>query len=613
VNPPEEAGPTPDPVAAVPPPGPAPEPPLPEPPATLEPDPITLRPYDLPTARGVVSFGLSLAYGASSELRRASLYIGLLTLALLGPPIVLLIEFIAHYDLTNPETITTAFGFQPDPAIAAPLITLSLLLYPALAGWFAVSIDGQLIAVALLAAREGERHFTLREATIRARQCFWRVVRGSLIVGLASLVIQLVIGVVVAAVLTAGTGSDFVVSVIGVVILAPLGYLTTGIVLGDVGALESLRRSMRLARARPRIALVVALFTLVTAAIQLFALLGGLDLFIRLATVVHLGFEGGVGPLVGVILGILALVMAFGSLSFTVAAIVAAPQVAAFLGLTYYTAGLDKVVEQPPTGPRFRWVTRPMIVLIVLVVLGSGAGIASLQGASPAATLGSLVRDAAVGHATVSIEGDVEAFADARGDGVGGRLPGSADIVAGSVAYLATVPTWLLDGTFGCGLQTVACSALGSKAEFDQGAYLVFERVASPPETGSGAHDWGPTFKFRGARGAPEPNPIAGSSDAFLTLWRRSGKAIHRYTFEGDSFVELDTTARSAWIGDSLLTLIPFRTAIAILPDAWNVYSSTGDYLVGETVTSDSIGEPPADGLYPFFEPATITFDPPGP
>jgi len=140
-------------------------------PASAAPQPV-LRAYDLPTARGVVAFGLTLAYRASSELRRASLYIGLLTLALLGPPLVYAIEFVAHYQLVTLEAID---ALASDPGAAVVFLGVAGVVGLGLAGWFAVSIDGSLIAVALLAARESERAFTLREATIRARQVFWRM------------------------------------------------------------------------------------------------------------------------------------------------------------------------------------------------------------------------------------------------------------------------------------------------------------------------------------------------------------------------------------------------------------------------------------------------------
>jgi len=55
----------------------------------------------------------------------------------------------------------------------------------------------------------------------------------------------------------------------------------------------------------------------------------------------------------------------------TVEAIVAAPQVTAFVGLTHYGAGLDAVRYERAgdRAPGFRWVTRPMAVLIAVEVL----------------------------------------------------------------------------------------------------------------------------------------------------------------------------------------------------------------------------------------------------
>ena len=188
----------------------------------------------------------------------------------------------------------------------------------------------------------------------------------------------MVSAIIVAAIGRTDTSGIFV-TLIAVILLAPLGYLATGVVIGDVGAIEALKRSIRLARARPRIAFVVALFTLLTAAIQTFALFAGLDVLVRVAAFLHLGVSGGVLPLVLTLLGLLAFVMAFGSLNFTIAAIVAAPQVSAFLGLTYYAGGLDRARDLAPTAPRFRWVTRPMVVAMVVVAIASGLGVSSLR------------------------------------------------------------------------------------------------------------------------------------------------------------------------------------------------------------------------------------------
>ena len=369
---------------------PAPEPPAPEPqaPEARAPDPPPeLRAYELPNARRVVTYGLQLAYQSSSELRRASLYIGVLTLALLGPPLVFGVEFFAHFQISDlvPFTglVDDPTAAEVNPAAVGPFLALIFAFYAALLGWVAVAIDGQLIGVALLAARAAERAMTLREATTRARQVFWRMIRGSFLAGLLGALVQVVVSAILVAAVGRTDTSGIIVTVIGVILLSPLGYLATGVVIGDVGAIEALKRSVRLARARPRIAVVVALFTLVTAAIQTFALFAGLDLLVRVGTFLHLGANGEVQSLVLVMLGLLAFVMAFGSLNFTIAAIVVAPQVAAFLGLTYYAGGLDRVRGVPPDARPFRWVTRPMLAVIALASVLSVIGLLNLPASIP--------------------------------------------------------------------------------------------------------------------------------------------------------------------------------------------------------------------------------------
>jgi len=347
-------------------------PPEPEP---SPPDTPALRTYDLPGARQIVTFGLSLAFRATSELRRASLYIGLLTLAIVGPPAVFAIEVVTKLHVTDPSAI----GRLRDPTVTGPLVELITLLYAAIAGWAAVAIDAHLIAVALLAARASDRPYTLRDAVTRARQVFWRFVRGGIIAGLLVVIVELALTGIFVGIAGLRTFDRELATVIATLVASPLGYLSTGIVLGDVSALEALRRSIRLARTRPRIAIVVALFVAFTGALQSLALGSGLELVFDAAKALNVDPNGGSGSLAVTILIVLALLMAFGSLTFTISAIVAAPQVAAFLGLTFYSAGLDRALVVDPSMPRFRWVTRPMSALILIVTLLSIFGILSVQ------------------------------------------------------------------------------------------------------------------------------------------------------------------------------------------------------------------------------------------
>ena len=580
----------------------APEP-APEPPPG--PEPVVLRPYDLPTARRVVQYGLTLAYRASSDLRRASLYIGLLTLAILGPAVVYVVEFAAHYQLVEEGALTQLFS---DPSTIGVFVSLLLTIYAALACWFAVTIDGQLIGIALLAARAGDRPFTLREATIRARQAFWRLIRGGLLTGVGVGMIQLLLLGILIWITGFNSAEGFVASLIASLVVAPLGYLATGIVLGDVGAVEALRRSIRLARARPSIALVVALFTVVTGAIQTFALSAGLDLVFRGADLFHVGVSGGVLPLVITILGLLAFVMAFGSLTFTIAAIVAAPQVAAFLGLTFFSGGLDRARDLPADAPTFRWVTRPMLVAIGLMALVSGAGILYVRDAPPIAPdpIVELLRGRASVHgsALVLIGGRVR-VADPAGDGSGRGLP-ATDIVVAEYADVSAVPPWLLDEVFDCGAVNVACTTTIDDAAFSDGAVLVLERLVALPASVDGAWaQWGMALQLAGYDPAPPTDArFPGATHAVVTSRRASLREVAYMAWDGKGWRVYRSFARSMWQGDDLLTLIPIRDEIQSVPLAWDVFASYAPDTGADPYSRDSLRGP--DGrmvALPYFAP----------
>jgi hypothetical protein len=362
------------------------------------------------------------------------------------------------------------------------------------------------------------------------------------------------------------------------------------VVLGDVGAGEALRRSLRLARARPSIALVVALFTVVTGAIQTFALGAGLDLVFRVGDFLHLGVTGGVLPLVITILGLLAFVMALGSLNFTVAAIVAAPQVAAFLGLTYYSAGLDRARDLPPTAPRFRWITRPMIALVALVALFSGLGIMSTYGSKPDPIVGDL-RSLDSKHLVILAGSRLE-IVDPASDEDGPLVP-SADIVDSELAYIYDVPSWLVNDVFDCNSPAVACAATGrAYAPFSDGALLVDERMSAGPAAIAthDAADWGPVFRFDGYDAAPASDPRwSSATDAIITHVADGVRRTHHWVVEGSSWIELPTNARSIWVGSDLLTLIPFRDELSEHVASWDAYAAFTPAAPGATASRDTL------------------------
>jgi hypothetical protein len=357
------------------PPGPPAQPP-PVPPAPEEP-PAPSKTYELPSARQVVAAGFQLALASSAAIRRASIYIGLLSLAALGP--VVLLGLLALGQLLSDPGIAATLQSDPTrifyehPELADWLIPVWILFVAGSILIIAISIDAQAIAIATLGGVAAERPLTLAESITRARQVFWRLAGAGFLVGLASGIVSLVVTLPFMRQTDPNTGLQLIGSMIGTLAVTPWAFAGTSIVLGDVGAVEALRRSTRLFRARPSIAFVVVLFTLVTAAIQSFALGAGLDLAIRFADFLHLGLDqGGIGLVLPVLLS-LAFVVAFGSLTFTIAAIVAAPQVAGFLGLTFFAGGLDRARTRP--GQRYgplHWVSPPMAVAIVVLLLVVG-------------------------------------------------------------------------------------------------------------------------------------------------------------------------------------------------------------------------------------------------
>jgi hypothetical protein len=365
---------------------PEPEAPPPEPgvqPPAAPPEPPPIRAYDLPGARQVVAAGLQLALASSRDVRRASVYIGLLVLGAFGPTVVLAV--LALGKILSVPGIADEFAqspqalFSANPRLAAVILHLTLLVLLGSLLFISISIDAHAIAISLLGANAAGKPLRLWEAVERARQVFWRLLGATGLVGIVSIIVTAIVNAILNSPRSDVDVRNFVAQIIATVATTPFAFAAAGVVLGEVGAIESLRRSYRLFRARPRIALVVVLFTLVTAAIETFALGAGADVAGRIAEVFHLSIaEGGVLLLVSIAV-VLAFVVALGSLLFTIGAIVAAPQVAAFLGLTFYAGGLDRARVEGTRPKQTRWVTRPMVVSMILLGLVALLGLPTVS------------------------------------------------------------------------------------------------------------------------------------------------------------------------------------------------------------------------------------------
>jgi hypothetical protein len=552
-----------------------PEPTLPEPdePALPEaegpalPEPVVLPPFELPTARQVVGRGLQLALDASADIRRASIYVGLLVFALAGPFVLVLIAYLPRLSgisFDDPQSMSPADA----AAFLSVVGSLFLLGMIAATGLITVSIDGAIIAVTLLGARAVGRPMRLREGLARARQVFWRYGAAAFVVGIvgeiAVITVQLQSGAFDPSKGPPSTGSQLLAVFLGTLVEAPFGYVQAAIILGDVDAATSLRRSVALARARPRLAAAVAGFAFLASALQTFGLGVALDLATRIGTFLHPSFETQGWGILLAVPPVAAGLIAFGSLGLTVNAIVAAPQVAAFLGLTHFSAGLEKArlpapeaapvatyvpgwareaaatedvapgatdlapaaetaaeaAVEPTPAPRtshwvspgnepgrpVQWVTLPMAGLIALGVLFGVVGL--VQPAPPARSSDPMIRalEIAAGPG-ITMSGAATEMSDPFGDPAGGKW-GEADLTAGEYALVPVVPAWVLTGFLNCALPPVSCGQYQGDGAFDGGALLVTVQVAATPEylpySGDGTvGEWGGLFTLPDGDAAP--------------------------------------------------------------------------------------------------------------
>lgn len=595
------------------------EPGPPPPPATV-PDPVEPaspptppdqpRAYELPSARKVVGSGLQLALASTSDLRRASIYIGLLVLGAFGPTVVGVLLIFGRLGDRAGDALTALFlggyyGARPQPALEAAILVVSLEALVGILLFLAISVDAQVMGIAILGSRAGERPLRMWEALTRARQTFWRVTGAGAVVGVASTVIQLLIVTAIGGLSQSAEAADVVAAIIATIVIAPLAYVSTSIVLGDVGAMEALSRSWRLFRVRPRLAVVVVLFTLVTSAIQLFALSAGLDLVTRAGELLHVSLTAGAVSFLIAVALVLAAVVAYGSLTFTIGAVVAAPQVAGFLGLTFYSGGLDRARSAGAAPPRgFRYVTHPMAIAMVAlagVVALEIPAINSIPAPLPSAAL-ELVRTAAASESDlIDVNGYPEVLDDPIGDGSG---PNAAEVelIGAESAYVERVPEWLLD-RFNCDRDDVACTNPGNTG-FEFGAYLFLHHIATPVAPGDPRR-----FAVLLAMENEVPqigregDPFKGASRVFVTT--PSTNTVEQSRSDGAALLDGRVHVRSLWDGTSVYTLV----SASDLPDlalGWDVEVLRGS---GGTQSIDTLRATPQSRLRSWEPNATIFID----
>lgn len=376
VSPPAPAGP-PEPSAAaesMPPPPPPASPAAP--PAPPHPD-IPL----VPTARLLAS-SFDLLSRSGTDMRRASFYIGLIVLGTVGP------LALASWGLLVVETGRGFTDFEDGIGTNAEALFGGLGLL-AFAGLVVAWVESRSLAMTVLGGRMVERPVSTRRALARSRRMFWSAILASFMAGIPVLFVQGTVTEVIAPMVGEALEATVITSTLVTALIGgPFAYVLAGVVLGDVNPFEALRRSFRVFRARKMAAAIVVVFETITALLVLFGIEAGLDLVLRLFQGLGLGPEAATVGLAATTIGVVAVTFAFGTLIFTVTAITVAPQVVMFLGLTHATIGLDRVraggPDDPdirrPGHPRFRWLTRSMLLGFMLGAIGLALTVSAIVG-----------------------------------------------------------------------------------------------------------------------------------------------------------------------------------------------------------------------------------------
>ena len=203
-----------------------------------------------PGVGAVLTGAFDLVTQARIPVRNASLYVGLLGLLSMGPALIAIVA--------DPGFDVEAF--VPGQGVGRQGIDIAALYLL----FFALALESQIIGLAIVGGARTGRPLRLSEGLRRSRTVFWRMFRATAILA----VLEFVLNQLILVAATSIFGSDTDVPTVGTsllvgVILAPFVYVAVGIVLGDVGSIESIRRSVRLARARFRLALVLSLFSVV--------------------------------------------------------------------------------------------------------------------------------------------------------------------------------------------------------------------------------------------------------------------------------------------------------------------------------------------------------------
>lgn len=337
-------------------------------------------PPSVESTRHLLGASFELLTRTSEDMRRASFYIGLIVLGTVGPLAITSWAFeVVSIHKTQRQLDALLGG-----GMNAWLTTLGVLAF---VGLIVAFVESRTMAVAILGGHLARRPITVRQALARSRMIFWRAIVASVVVSVPVAVAQGLVGSVFENVL--GTQADVSLvssTLVAAIVGAPLAYVLSGVVLGDVEPFEAIRRSFRVFRARKLAAALVAVFETIAFLLVFLGLSAGLELALRVFDALGLGANSGPAGLALVTIGVVVGVFALGTLIYTALAISVAPQVVMFVGLTRATFGLDHVrpggdhdpTLSRPGRRRFRWITIPMLLAFALGGVGLAASLAIL-------------------------------------------------------------------------------------------------------------------------------------------------------------------------------------------------------------------------------------------
>ena len=350
--------------------GPLRPPPPPPPPPAWAPEVVPAPTQELlaiPLApRALAGQALDLLTKSDNGFRSASFYIGFLMLVTVGPVVALA----AVGALASAAAAEPLGGNGDAPAWMA---WVACGLIPAFLGYIAAGVEARALATAVIGGRAEGRPLRLRESIAIARRRFWHVLGAQAAVGIAGSLAGAVLTTVADIVIGPIDAIDTAITLVASLMVAvPFVYAAAGIVLGEASAGEALRRSVRLARVRPQLAIVAALFSVGSQFLVLLGVLAAADAIGFAATGMRL--DAGL-PLPLAVPIVAALVFSFGTLMLLVEVIAAAPAVYAFEALTHYTAGLEQGRRHPL---RVRWLWDPWWTPGLAV--GSAIALAALVG-----------------------------------------------------------------------------------------------------------------------------------------------------------------------------------------------------------------------------------------